>query len=116
MGVGHAVVLVPENVCVTTDAQVGIGAVDAFDHENGGIDVAHDDARTAPAGTPRVVLKGDIGVGMLDVHHDRLHADGRRDWGHDNRWDEFESGGNDACVGGDRAHGGGAGGGGGRNG
>jgi hypothetical protein len=107
LGVGHAVVLVPEDVCVTTQAQVGVGAVDSFDSENGGIDVEHTDARTAPAGTPRVVLDSDLGVGMLDVHHDVRHG-GRHggDWGGD--WDEFDAGGNDACVGGAaRAHGGG---------
>jgi hypothetical protein len=107
LGVGHAVVLVPKDVCVTTEAQVGVGAVDSFDSENGGIDVDHADAHTAPAGTPRVVLHSDLGVGMLDVHHDRSFEDGpRSDW-HDN-WDDFEEGGNAACVGGGaRAHGGG---------
>jgi len=107
VGIGHAVVLVPENVCVTTDAQIGVGAVDAFDSENGGIDVAHTDARTAPAGTPRVVLEGDIGVGMLDVHHYARHRGSHRSWGSDD-WSDFDAGGNDACVGGAaRANGGG---------
>lgn len=107
VGVGHAVVLVPRNVCVTTDAQVGVGAVDAFDSENGGIDVQHTDARTAPPGTPRIVLHSDLGVGMLDVHHDRRYEGGPgRDWRDDN-WEEFDEGGNTACVGGARAHGGG---------
>ena len=105
IGVGHAVVLVPENVCVTTDAQVGVGAVDSFDSENGGIDVDHADSRSAPAGTPRVVLSGDVGIGMLDVHHsperDRDHFGGR--W--EDEWESFEPGGNDACVGGTRAGG-----------
>ena len=106
VGIGHAVVLVPENVCVTTEAEVGVGAVDAFDSENGGIDVKHTDARSARRGTPRIVLHGDIGVGMLDVHHDVVR--GPRDrGGHRREYDSFEAGGNDACVGGARAHGGG---------
>ena len=104
IGVGHAVVLVPENVCVTTEAQVGVGAVDSFDAENGGVDVDHSDTRSAPAGTPRVVLSGDVGIGMLDVHHE---PEGGKQ--HDRRgekWESFEPGGNEACVGGARAGGG----------
>jgi phage shock protein PspC (stress-responsive transcriptional regulator) len=104
IGVGHAVVLVPENVCVTTEARVGVGAVDSFDAENSGLDVDHSDVHTAPAGTPRVVLAGDVGVGMLDVHHSPV------DGGHHDRfdkgWDNFEPGGNQACVGGAHAGGG----------
>jgi hypothetical protein len=108
MGIGHAVVLVPKNVCVTTDADIGVGAYDAFDSENGGIDVEHTDARTARPGTPRVVLQGDIGVGMLDVHHNVIHdSPGDRD-DHHREYNSFDAGGNDACVGGGaRAHGGG---------
>jgi phage shock protein PspC (stress-responsive transcriptional regulator) len=96
MGVGHAVVLVPENVCVSTHAKIGVGDVNAFDSDNGGIDVDHTDARTAPSGTPRLIVEGDLGVGMLDVHHNQIDG---RDWGRGD-WNDFESGGNKACVGG----------------
>jgi phage shock protein PspC (stress-responsive transcriptional regulator) len=100
MGVGHTIVLVREDVCVTTRADVGMGAVDAFDRESDGIDVRHDDARTAPAGTPRVVLEGDLGIGLLEVHHER--PDHGRGW--DDRHDRNEgndlASGNAACVGG----------------
>jgi hypothetical protein len=93
---------VPENVCVTTEAEVGIGAVDSFDSENGGIDVEHTDARSAPAGTPRIVLKSDMGLGMLDVHHNVRH-DSPGDGDDHREYNSFDAGGNDACVGGDRA-------------
>lgn len=107
LGVGHAVVLVREDVCVTTKAQVGVGAVDAFDSESHGIDVAHDDTRTAPPGTPRLVLDGDVGIGMLDVHHSRFEGDWRD---HRDRGDaRFEPGGNDACVEGEERAGSGGG-------
>jgi phage shock protein PspC (stress-responsive transcriptional regulator) len=110
VGIGHAVVLVPKNVCVTTEAEVGVGAVDSFDSENGGIDVEHTDAHSAPAGTPRVILKSDMGVGMLDVHHN-VTNDSPGDWNdHHREFNSFDAGGNDACIGGARAHGGGGGG------
>src|SRR5829696_718143 len=66
------------------------------------IDVDDTVARRAPAGTPRVVLHGDLGVGMLDVHHDRGFEDGPRSGWRDD-WEEFDEGGNAACVGGARA-------------
>ena len=39
VGVGEGVVVVPENVCVASQADVGVGAVQVFDHESGGVDV-----------------------------------------------------------------------------
>ena len=98
LGVGHATVLVREDVCVATAADVGLGAVDAFDSESGGVDVSHEDGRTAPAGTPRVVIDGDVGVGKLDVHHSRIESVRERGWDDDENL--FEPGGNEACVGG----------------
>src|SRR4051812_46078978 len=98
MGVGHAAVLAPKNVCVTTHATIGVGEVAAFDADNGGIDVDHTDAGTAPAGTPRVIIDSDMGVGMLDVHHNEVDEN---PWGKGD-WTDFEEGGNEACLGGDR--------------
>ena len=98
MGIGHAVVLVPEDVCVTTDAKIGMGAVDAFDSESDGVDINHTDARSAPSGTPRIVLSGDVGIGMLDVHHIRMPGRDHEGHGDDGSWNDFDAGGNDACV------------------
>jgi phage shock protein PspC (stress-responsive transcriptional regulator) len=69
MGTGHALVLVADDVCVATTADVGMGAVSVFDRDNGGIDVEYSDARRAPAGTPRLVVDGDVGLGLLEVRH-----------------------------------------------
>ena len=71
VGMGAARLIVPEDVCVASAAEVGIGAVDVFDHENGGIDVDWDDRPRAPSGGSRVVVDADIGVGALLVRHDR---------------------------------------------
>lgn len=70
IGVGHVVVLVPDDVCVASRASVGIGHVAVFDRHGGGLDVDWRDARRAPAGTARLVLDGDVGVGLLEVRHD----------------------------------------------
>ncbi len=71
MGMGHALVLVPDDVCVATSAQIGMGAVDVLDRSSGGFDLDWDDARRAPAGTPRLILDADVGLGYLEVRHRR---------------------------------------------
>jgi hypothetical protein len=70
LGVGEAEVLVAPNVCVSTDSHVGIGGTSVFNRDGGGIDAEWTDERSAPEGTPRVVVDGDIGIGALIVHHD----------------------------------------------
>jgi hypothetical protein len=79
IGAGHALVLVRDDVCVASTASVGIGAVTVFDRDNGGVDVSWSDARRAPAGTPRLVVDGDVGLGLLEVRHDAdtIHGPGR---------------------------------------
>ena len=79
VGAGHALVLVPQDVCVASSAEVGMGAVGVFDRTSGGIDVDWTDERRAQPGNPRLVLEGDIGLGMLEVSHeeyDRGRGDG----------------------------------------
>ena len=43
LGMGEARVIVPEDVCVATSADVGIGNVHLFGRDNGGIDVDFED-------------------------------------------------------------------------
>jgi phage shock protein PspC (stress-responsive transcriptional regulator) len=69
LGVGGAELLVAPGVCVSTNSHVGIGGTSVFDHNGGGIDTDWTDDRSAPEGTPRVVVDGDIGIGGLIVHH-----------------------------------------------
>ena len=96
VGVGHALILVPKNVCVSTKARVGVGQATTFKHGSGGIDVAFDEDRTAPATTPRIVLDGDVGVGLIEVRHTRPNYNDNSD---DNSFGEREAG-NFACDGG----------------
>jgi phage shock protein PspC (stress-responsive transcriptional regulator) len=89
IGTGHALVLVPQDVCVASKASIGMGAVQSFDRVGGGIDVNWEDGRKAPAGTPRLVIDGDVGLGFLEIHHNRV------DHSHDNS-NPVER--NDACA------------------
>ena len=70
LGVGDARLIVPENVCVATGAELGMGKVRLFDSDSGGIDVDVIDERTAPADTTRLVVDASVGVGALHVVHD----------------------------------------------
>ena len=66
LGVGDAVVVVPENVCVESHVDVGVGAIDLLGIEHDGFDV---DTPTIPASSPapRLRLDGDVGIGALEV-------------------------------------------------
>jgi phage shock protein PspC (stress-responsive transcriptional regulator) len=77
-GMGHVLVYVPDDVCVASTASLGIGGVAIFDRDGGGVDVDWSDARRAPAGTPRLVLDGDLGLGFLEVRHDEDRYEGFR--------------------------------------
>ena len=61
----------PEGTCVAGDLHAGIGGFDVFGHGSGGIDVDRFEDGRAPAGTPRVVVTGDVGLGC---DHDRPRA------------------------------------------
>ncbi|MEA2233013.1 MAG: hypothetical protein QOD83_2829 [Solirubrobacteraceae bacterium] len=75
VGAGHALVLVPENVCVASKASVGMGGVEVFDRNGGGIDWNWNDNRRPTGRAPRLVVDGKIGMGLLEVRH---REDGHR--------------------------------------
>jgi hypothetical protein len=83
IGAGHAQVIVDDDVCVASTAEIGMGAVAIFDHDTGGIDVDWEDTRRADGQTPRLVLDGDVGLGLLEVSRtrDTIHHQGPN-------WDE----------------------------
>ena len=97
IGAGAVSIAVPRNVCVTSKAHLGAGQVNVFGHGSGGLDVDWRDARQAPAGTTRLIVDGDVGVGVLDVTYDSPsdHFDRRRSLADRER-------GNAACIGGVR--------------
>jgi phage shock protein PspC (stress-responsive transcriptional regulator) len=86
LGVGEARLIVPEDVCVATDADVGVGVVRLFDRDSGGIDVDVFDEPVADPGTTRLMVNADVGLGALNVVHDPDELDGpgfRRDFDRD---------------------------------
>jgi phage shock protein PspC (stress-responsive transcriptional regulator) len=67
LGIGEARLIVPDDVCVATDAQVGVGEVRTFERHNEGIDVDVEDLPVASADTTRLLVKADVGVGSLRI-------------------------------------------------
>ena len=96
VGVGEARVLVPEDVCVATRAEIGMGQTDIFDSQNGGIDVDFEEGRVAPPDTTRLVLDADIGIGHLVVSHRDLGRGGFHESDYYDR--DFLRAGNEACL------------------
>ncbi|MDP2713008.1 MAG: LiaF-related protein, partial [Solirubrobacteraceae bacterium] len=93
IGVGHARVIVDRGVCVASRAEVGIGEVAIFDRSSAGVDVDWQDSRRATSSTPRLVLDGTVGLGVLEVRHGddrRAHGPGWREDRRDER--------NSACA------------------
>jgi phage shock protein PspC (stress-responsive transcriptional regulator) len=102
LGVGELVVLVPHGVCVATSAHVGGGYVGALENRSGGLDVDWSEQPSPPAGTPRLVLDGNIGLGALLVA-DHPIEHGWNDWGGGGGWfsshsHPVELGTNEACL------------------
>jgi phage shock protein PspC (stress-responsive transcriptional regulator) len=108
VGIGEAMVIVPEDVCVATKADVGIGNVRMFGRDNGGVDVDFEDNPDAAPAVTRLVLDADVGLGQVRVTN--LEGDfdfGDRDFGpFDEERFEPPRDGNAACEGtGERASG-----------
>jgi hypothetical protein len=86
LGVGHAVVYVPADVCVRAAAKAGAGYVNVLADESGGLDLNYDSGAMRPRHMPSLILDADIGMGAVEVRHtgqpasDHRGAGGRRDY------------------------------------
>jgi hypothetical protein len=58
---------VPDDACVSSDVQIGVGASDVFDRDNDGVDVNYVEDSPAPSGRPKLHINADIGVGVIEV-------------------------------------------------
>jgi len=67
LGLGEIQVLVPEDMCVTSDSTIKVGAVDTGEGEQGGIDIEVEDRRRPAPGVPYLHIDADIGIGALRV-------------------------------------------------
>jgi predicted membrane protein len=67
IGIGDVRLTVPADVCVATEADVGVGEARVLGEANQGVDVQVVDLREAPPAAKRLVLNADVGVGSLRV-------------------------------------------------
>ena len=100
VGIGEARLIVPEDVCVATEAQIGMGNVSLFGIDNGGVDVDFEDTPEAKPTVTRVQLDGDVGVGELRVQHtdDVRFVDDHRFGGFDDSDLDLSAAQPDACA------------------
>ncbi len=69
MGVGAVEIIVPDDVCVTSETEVGAGVVSVFDHENEGVDF---DWSQRPDTTPRsadLFIDANVDLGAVFIRH-----------------------------------------------
>jgi phage shock protein PspC (stress-responsive transcriptional regulator) len=81
VGTGHALVLVPADVCLEADTHAGLGYLNLLGSETGGADI--DDQRGTIARSPsarKLVLDADVGIGAIEVRHTRTD---NGHWDHD---------------------------------
>jgi|tagenome__1003787_1003787.scaffolds.fasta_scaffold20928741_2 phage shock protein PspC (stress-responsive transcriptional regulator) len=72
--VGHIEIRVPDGVTVESNSDVtGIGGINAFGRDSGGIDTSMTAVHDAGAGTPHLTIDTDLRVGGIDVHVGRDH-------------------------------------------
>lgn len=99
---GHALVLVPESVCVSTRTRMRAGWSDVLGRTAAGFDVDQDVQRAA-AGTPTLDLDAHVRVGAFEVRHRRRdHSDralGPRRSGFDSGRENRETVADAACAG-----------------
>jgi phage shock protein PspC (stress-responsive transcriptional regulator) len=80
LGLGEIQVLVPDDMCVTSDATIGAGAIDTGDGEEGGIDIDVADRRIPGPGVDHLHITADIGIGAMRVGDRFFGWDDRNHW------------------------------------
>jgi hypothetical protein len=91
VGFGAVTVYVPDDLCVTSDFQAGMGSIDLLGRHHEGLDVAVAAGAGAPAGEPELHLDADVAIGELKVATAERFTDRS-----DAEW--FASGESPACL------------------
>jgi hypothetical protein len=92
LGVGEIQVLVPDDMCVTTDAAISLGGVDAGEGGEGGVDLDLRDRRIPDPGVRYVHLDVDIGIGHFTVGDRFFDWDRGPRWARDDRFEDLNPG------------------------
>ena len=91
VGIGHAIVLVPQDTCVRLQSHVGLGYLNVLGQESGGADMDDEHGTIDRAtGSKQLVVDGDMGLGALEIRHDR-NREFRHFHGHDIGPDEISA-------------------------
>jgi phage shock protein PspC (stress-responsive transcriptional regulator) len=98
VGIGEAVVYVPREACVTSDVEIGAGAMDMPDHEQGGLDLTLASEGSAPVGRPRLHIDVDIGLGVIEVVREGYLRDRFDDGRFSFDGDRFDDQGGTGCA------------------
>jgi len=86
VGFGEAVLVVPPDICVVADADVGAGYLRMLGWDDGGFNVDWDERGAA---TSVLVVDAHVGMGALQVVHDPEDAEGHDgDWEGRDRWQD----------------------------
>ncbi|HEX4471015.1 MAG TPA: PspC domain-containing protein [Nocardioides sp.] len=73
--VGHLDIRVPDGVTVVANTHVtGIGGMNVFGRDGGGVDTRVDTVSYAGPGAPRLTIDAELHLGGIDVHTDAYHS------------------------------------------
>ena len=67
VGVGHALVRVPEDACVSSEVEMGAGHAQVLDRTSDGVDLAFEQTAARVTDAPRLQIDADVGIGALEV-------------------------------------------------
>ena len=72
VGVGHALIVVPSDVCVQSAGHAGLGYIGVLGQDSAGADVDADDGTLSRYAGRKLLVNADIGIGAIEVRHDAL--------------------------------------------
>jgi phage shock protein PspC (stress-responsive transcriptional regulator) len=82
VGTGHALVLVPADVCLQAKTHAGLGYVNLLGSETGGADIDEERGTiTRSREARKLILDADVGIGAIEVRHTRSSDGGGWDDG-----------------------------------